>query len=311
MKKHLLLLSLISSYSYATPQYIDLKEDTFLDGQLDAGYTMSSSELLRVQDDFVLKSDNSVTKGHYLHNDNMIEFTTTDGNIKKHYLGRFMSNGLYQGTWYNNNLESGDFQLMLQSTTGVADQSCDEVKIKDPAAQSGIYTVELTQNGIPTSVAVYCNMEVAQGGWTLVNTREKNGGASHTRTQELTDPITQKNHYIDVAVWQALKSNATQIMITDGNNDNYVMFDFAQLDTANCQVLVDDLAKTPVFHSEPGCTYTGSDYTYLSNPNNGTYFTTVTIYNLNFKPTERSGKYGTATSGNMFYSPENIQIYVR
>ena len=311
MKKSLLLLSLVSTYSYSTPQYIDLKEDAFLDGKLDASYALTTYELLKLQNDFLLKSENSVVKGSYIHNDNIIKFTTTENDIKKHYIGNLTSNGIYQGTWYANDLESGDFQFILQSDTGTDGESCDEVKIKDPLAQSGVYSLEIIKDGIPTPVSVYCNMEVSQGGWTLVNTREKNGITSHTLTQELIDPASQKNHYVDKVVWQALKSNATQLMITDGQTNNYVVFDFAQLDSANCQELVDDLANSPVFHSEAGCSYTGTDYTYLCNPTNGTYFTTMTMYNLNFKPKERSGKYGTSTSGKVYYAPENIQIYVR
>ncbi|MBQ4848285.1 fibrinogen-like YCDxxxxGGGW domain-containing protein [Pseudoalteromonas sp. MMG005] len=311
MKKYYLILAMTSTFSYATPQYIDLKEDTSLNGQLDPSYTLSSSELLRMQGDFILKSDSEVSKGQYQHNDNVIEFTSTNGNTKKHYLGKRVIDGLYKGTWYSNALESGDFELALQSNTGLHGQSCDDVKIKDPSSQSGIHAIELTVDGNPTTANVYCNMDIDQGGWTLVNTREKNGRESHARTQELTDPNVQKNHYIDAATWQALKTNATQIMVTDGNNDNYVVFDFTQLDTANCQVLVDDLVNTPVFHAEPGCTYKGSDYTYLSNPSNGIYFTTVSIYNLDFKPSNRNGNYGTLSSGKMYYAPLNIQIYIR
>ncbi|MFT5759064.1 MAG: hypothetical protein ACI9LM_003813 [Alteromonadaceae bacterium] len=208
------------------------------------------------------------------------------------------------------------FQYIEESVSPpleVNNTPCIDIESQSPGSPTGIYNVDVDSSEGLGGFDVYCNMDTALGGWTLVDTRTNNAPSAHYGATELLDPVNQPNNYLVADKWLSIKENATQLMVTDGDPSNYVIFDLSQINAANCTSLTDDLANTPVFNSEiSGCSMTGSDYTYLSNPSMARYFTTVTMYNLSFLPVERSGSYGeTGTMNKVYYSPVKIQIYIR
>ena len=208
-------------------------------------------------------------------------------------------------------LESEVFELEIEVSAFC--ESCQALLQKDPNANSGTYTIDPDLDGPAAPVEVYCNMAMG-GGWTLVDTRTNYERANHTETALLTDPVLQNNVHIPKTSWLPLRDAATELMITETENaNNYVIFDVEELFNANCTTLVDDLSQTPIFHNEQsGCSFTGSDYTYCSNPSYNQFFTTVTMYHRAFPVKERSGAYGTTgTTQQIYYAPLHISIYVR
>ena len=51
---------------------------------------------------------------------------------------------------------------------GMEFSSCKEIIEFDSNAASGEYTLTLTEQGVKSSFAVYCDMSANEGGWTLV-----------------------------------------------------------------------------------------------------------------------------------------------
>ncbi|CAM4241023.1 fibrinogen-like YCDxxxxGGGW domain-containing protein [Pseudoalteromonas byunsanensis] len=311
MKKSTLFAAIGSALTFcASAQQVNLNEDTLLDGNLDRIHQQTPLDIAFSQNDFSAQTDNITLSGSFIENDTVVQFRKEENGSNTYYLGKRVTDTLYQGTWYTGAQDSGDFQLDLAAASTPALRSCFDVATQDQTATSGIYFIESNDN---PAKPVYCNMDIAQGGWTLVDTRARYGLNSHTAVTELTDPTTQTNHYLTSDVWQFLKMGATQLMVTDGNNDNYAVFDLSLLATASCQNLSEDLSAIPLFHSEEdSCTFAGSDYTYLSHPANSYLFSAVYMYNLNFLPIDRSGRYGSNTSTNkIYYAAPKIQIYLR
>ncbi|OHU84402.1 MULTISPECIES: fibrinogen-like YCDxxxxGGGW domain-containing protein [Pseudoalteromonas] len=294
----------------ANAQQVNLNEDAVLDSNLEAVHQRTSLNVSFSENNFSAQTDEITLTGSFIENDAIVQFHKEENGGNTYYLGKKLTNTLYQGTWYNSAQESGDFQLDLAASNTPTLRSCFDVVTYDQTAASGVYIIEA--NDTPTK-PVYCNMDIAQGGWTLVDTRARYGLNTHTSVTELTDPMIQTNHYLASDIWQYLKMGATQMMVTDGINDNYAIFDLSLLESANCQALTDDLSTGTVFHSESdSCTFGGADYTYLSHPTNSYLFSAMYIYNMDFLPIERSGRYGTTSSTNkIYYAAPKIQIFVR
>ncbi|MCG7546811.1 fibrinogen-like YCDxxxxGGGW domain-containing protein [Pseudoalteromonas sp. Of7M-16] len=159
--------------------------------------------------------------------------------------------------------------------------SCKAILDKDPASQSGYYTLDPDGAGGLPEFTTFCDMEMEGGGWTLMGIRYVPGKAyNHIHNFEVLFTATQNitsfddNYHLTDPQWVHYKNNSQEMMITMRDVGVFAIADIAVLNNASCIPLQDTLGRNHgmtgehqfrlFWHEASGCSGSGSDYSMLN-----------------------------------------------
>ncbi|MED5526306.1 MAG: hypothetical protein VX447_16345 [Pseudomonadota bacterium] len=249
-KVTLIAVALLAAPAFATETQYQLLQDNLVDGTVDATSAQPLSLPLQIQNRaFAYTDTTSVLKGEFIQQQALIRFSISKEDGTAYYQGKKTQGNNYQGNWYDNQGNSGDFSLVTDEGQNGGDCNA--------ATGTGWF------NGY------YCNAEIEGGGWQLVAVRNT------FDPREAVDQITaiDGNQYLTDEKWAAIRNQSSEILFVQPDKGFWGIMTIADAsDPRLCKPLTTNLGDDVLVHSEDNeCGYSGNDYTMVGNPNYPTY----------------------------------------
>lgn len=153
--------------------------------------------------------------------------------------------------------------LALSSIPQLTGTSCRDVLVSNPDAPSAFYTLDVDGIGPLPSFSTYCDMEFDGGGWTLVAAVRDN---ERFEANNIIDFV--NDQYLPDSIWQAIKSDSSELYADAFTNDNWVIAPFENILSGVCVPLTDTLSADRIFQvEENGCDTASQDYSMIGQSN--------------------------------------------
>lgn len=228
----------------AVEQDYRLTVDSWVDGALDKSTASSSTIVVNVENGIISPGNSGdLISGNFVDNDKIINLKQSVNQKNTHYLGKRIDERQYQGVWYDNDGNGGDFRIEW------GEEEKPDCRL---ATETGWHH------------GLYCNAEIDGGGWQLVAVRFNK--EAHIPVEKITE--LNSNQYLNPGAWTQLRDESTEILFVQPDTKVWGVMNILKASNPKfCSPLGDNLSKKVLVHAEKeGCSLENLDYTVVGHP---------------------------------------------